>query len=183
MFTFNDAVRASGKERAYVKIMLSRMVSRGTLHRAERGVYYSGKATALEIASSIVQPSYVSLTAALNYYGVTMQIPILTDVITSKRHRALDLWDGTRVTFRTVKREKMFGFHREAGNISIADPEKAFVDALYFMSPGAGEIGEAFETAMRKGVIDMGKMTEYARRMRSKALLKRLDTLMESERG
>ncbi len=90
VFTFNDAVGVLGKRRSYVKLLLSRMVSRNAIHRVERGIYCTESAGVLETASNIVQPSYVSLMAALSYYGVTTQVPILIDVITSKRHRPVN---------------------------------------------------------------------------------------------
>ena len=176
IFTVNDAVRLSDKKRAYVWLMLSRLVSNGTLLRAERGIYYTPRADRMEVASNIVQPSYVSLMYALNYYGVTTQIPTIVDVVSSKRHRPITLND-VRIRFRTLKSRKMFGFHRE-GNANIADLEKAFVDALYFKSPESGEISEALESAIRSKRVDIKRMEDYAKAMGSMALLKRMRALL-----
>lgn len=177
VFSFNDAVRGSGKSRAYVRLALSRMVNRGALRRIERGVYSAEQAGALEIASNILQPSYVSLMAALSYHGVTTQIPIVIEVIAPKRHRPVSLDGGGKVVFMKVKREMMFGFRVENG-ASIAELEKAFVDALYFRNPGIGEVGEALEAAMRLKKINIGRLKEYAAKTGSHVVKTRLRKLL-----
>jgi predicted transcriptional regulator of viral defense system len=180
VFTFNDAVRISGRGRAYVRLMLFRMIKRGELQRAERGVYYTKKADPLEVASNISHPSYVSLMAALNYHGVTTQMPIVIDIVTSKRHRpiALEGIRSNRIVFRTLDRRKIFGFYRDRNNINVAELEKALVDSLYLGRPGAGEVSGALENALRTGKVDRTKLNEYAKAMGSKVLLRRLDSML-----
>lgn len=180
VFTLNDAVRVMGRKRNYVWLALSRMVSRNALHRAERGIYYTDRAGTLEIASNIVQPSYVSMLAALNHYGVSTQIPVTIDVVTTRRHRPVALEEGAKVVFETARKGAMFGFHREGGTTNMADLEKAFVDSIYFRGPGIGVVGEALENAVRGKRIDRAKLIQYAERLNSKALVKRLRSLLES---
>lgn len=181
VFTLNDVVRLSGKKRAYVWLMLNRMVSKNMIHRVERGLFYTKKASPLEIASNVVSPSYVSLMSALSYHGVTTQIPIVIDVVTTKRHRMLEI-NGTmpRVVFRTLKRDKMFGFYRNKNNISIAELEKAIVDSLYLNRPGLGELSEAIEESINSGKADVTKIRNYAERMGSKAVTKKFNAIIKS---
>jgi predicted transcriptional regulator of viral defense system len=56
-------------------------LERGILSRAARGVYYTGKATLLEVVSNIVSPSYVSLSSAFSYYGFLRPTPATADGI------------------------------------------------------------------------------------------------------
>ena len=181
-FSFNDAVRISGKKRPYVRLMLNRMVSKNIIQRAERGIYYTKKASPLEIASNIVSPSYVSLGSAFSYYGVTTQIPINIDIVSSKRHKKIDLRGPrqNRIIFSTLKREKMFGFYRDRGNINIAEIEKALVDAIYFKKPGLGQISEAVGVALRERKVSLAKIKEYAHDMGSKATIKRLNLILKN---
>lgn len=180
VFTFNDAVRMSGKERPYARLMLNRMAKKNTIQRAERGFYYTKKASPLEIASNILHPSYVSLVSALSYYGVTTQIPITIDIISPRRHGQISLKDPrqNRIVFRTLKRGRMFAFYTDKNNISIAELEKAIVDAIYFKRPSMGQISEAIEVALKGHMIDMEKAKRYAHAMNSKATIKRLDSIL-----
>ena len=182
VFTFNDAVRISGKKRSYVRLMLSRMVTKNLIQRAERGVYYTKKASPLEVASNIISPSYVSLMSALNYHGVTTQMPLVIDVITTKRHGKLHIngANSNKIVFRTLKRDRMFGFYRDKNNINIAELEKAIIDSLYLNSPSRGELSEAIEKSLNTNKVDVARLREYAERMGSKALITRLEVIIKN---
>ncbi|MCL5404497.1 MAG: hypothetical protein M1125_01490, partial [Candidatus Marsarchaeota archaeon] len=92
VFSLEDASRIIGKPKHYTTVFLRRD---RIVKRAANGVYYTPDASNYEIASSIVEPSYVSLISALRFYNITEQIPNTIYVLSSKRHSSISI-DGTR---------------------------------------------------------------------------------------
>lgn len=178
VFTINDLVRLSGRSQGYARVMAERLVSRGAIRRAARGVYYTNKATLLEVASNILSPSYVSLSSAFSYYGFIAQSLVVADVITPKRHSDAT-FESARIHFITLKKERVFGFYRDNANIFVAEPEKAFIDALYTGAPQYGYVEEAFEKAVNSNKLDEKKFLEYAERMKVKALAKKARAMVD----
>jgi predicted transcriptional regulator of viral defense system len=160
VFNVNDAAKILHQKRGYTKLFLHRCASRGLIARIERGLYYlREKTNEYEIASSILSPSYVSMVSALYYYGLTTQISHTIYVISSKWHHKINDAMGYEISFRTARKDMLFGYHKEAGgNISIADPEKAIVDIYYF-----NDINDLDEKALdRPSRIDVAKLVRYA---------------------
>jgi predicted transcriptional regulator of viral defense system len=178
VLTINDIVRMTGGSRAYAWTVAERLIKRNILSRAARGVYYTGKATLLEVASNIVSPSYVSLSSAFSYYGFLQQALAAADVITPKRHSDAAFGEA-RIHFITLKKERVFGFRRDNANIVVAEPEKAFVDALFLRTPQYGYVDAAFARAVQSGRIDGKRFLEYAGRMGVKALAGKAKAMIE----
>ena len=178
VFTLDDTVKIRHKNRAYTILFLHRCVKKGFIGRVKRGLYYvKERYNEYEIASHLVNPSYVSMISALAYYGLTTQIPRVVYVISTKRHSALRGVAGFDIIFKKIKKEMLFGYRKEAdGNIFIADPEKALIDIYYFndvndLDPGALE---------RPARIDINKLVLYAMKSKKKSVFRGITTLLRA---
>lgn len=106
-----------------------------------------GRATDYEIASNIIFPSYVSMQAGMQYYGLIDQNIIRFSVITPERHSELRV-RGISIEFIHARRSLFFGYERK-GNEYIAKAEKLFIDSLYFSKIPEWMVNEAFKSAKR----------------------------------
>lgn len=176
VFTLNDTVKILRKNRTYSILFLHRCVKRGFIGRIERGLYYvKDRYNEYEIASHVVDHSYVSMVSALAYYGLTTQIPRVVYVVSTKRHKLLKGIVGFDIVFKKIKDSMLFGYKKEAdGNIFVAEPEKALIDIYYF-----NDIDDLDPAALeRPARIDINKLVLYAARSKKKSVLVGITALL-----
>lgn len=173
VFTTYDAAKFMGKPVAYASLMLSK--SRDVV-RIKKGTYALKSTGIYEIASNILFPSYVSLLAGMQYYGLIDQNIIRYSVIATKRHESI-AFGGSEIEFRKVKKGLMFGYVNKAG-VYIAEPEKLFIDCLYF-NVGLHVLLEAMENAREENLISKEKIEDYAIRSGKRVLVNKLGFIME----
>ncbi len=136
-----DRVEAASSAR-----QVARWVSGGRLTRLRRGLYvvnapYRARTPhPLRIAGRLLEPSYVSLHAALAFRGVSATPSRVVSSVTTRRTASFETPLG-RFAFHVVK-PALFGGYEEVelpdGQLaSVATAEKALVDLLYLESPGA----------------------------------------------
>ncbi|MCW6168448.1 MAG: hypothetical protein LVQ96_00565 [Thermoplasmatales archaeon] len=179
VFTINDASMLMKKPKKYVSKLLS---SNRKVKRIERGLYFISSASGdniYEIASQIVFPSYISLFAAFQYYSVTDQIIRKYSVISIKRHREINLGENI-IEFRTLGKERFFGFNK-VQNVYIASIEKAIIDSLYLNIPTFSYVKEAFELSRQNSKLNLKRLKEYADRMNSGNVNRKLPLLLHHE--
>jgi predicted transcriptional regulator of viral defense system len=175
VFTINDVAKVTKKKKSYLSRLLP---TNPKIKRIERGKYYIDGGDIYEMASNIVEPSYVSLMGAFRYYGLTTQMPVRVSVITTVRHRGLE-FGGTAIEFVTFKASRVFGY-KKIGEVRMATVEKSILDALYLGKPPYADIEEAFEKALSKKAISIEKLKAYAIEMDSAPLISRLGFMLES---
>jgi predicted transcriptional regulator of viral defense system len=173
VFTVSDAAKMLGKTNQYAAKFLQK---RNGIEHIEKGKYCISGASEDAIASHIVYPGYLSLISALRYYNLTTQIPKEKYVITTVRHKPL-LFHNYVIRFIRVNKKLMFGFG-EVNGVSVAYPEKAFIDVLYLKKEMW--YTEEFEEGLEKGVVSIKKMEEYAARIGSRQLEKRFESFIKS---
>ena len=173
VFTVSDAAKILGKTNQYAAKFLQK---RNGIERIEKGKYCISGMPEDAVVSHIVYPSYLSLISALRYYNLTTQIPKEKYVITTLRHKPL-LFHNYMVRFITVNEKLMFGFN-EVNGVSVATPEKAFVDTLYLKKEMW--YTEEFEEGLKRGVISIKRIKEYIARIGNKELEKRFESFVES---
>lgn len=174
VFNFNEACRILGGSRDSCKTFLHRGVARGRIFRIERGKYHVKQAGPFEIASSLVYPSYVSFLSALEYHGLTTQLPVLMQVACLRQKSPVQA-AGYTITFITMARKRFFGFERQ-GNAFMAEPEKAVIDGLYL--PRHLSIDDAC-SAVGSG-LSPDRLVDHAVRFASSVVAKRLGYILES---
>ncbi|NNF99546.1 MAG: hypothetical protein HKM93_09225 [Desulfobacteraceae bacterium] len=141
-FGYEEIARIRGISLASAKVTASRYVKQGILLRLKKNVYVLRQAwqttdqeEKFRIANIVQVPSYISLTTALSYYGITTQIQRkFYESVALKRTKEVRV-EGEVFLYTKINESLYFGFKKENG-IFIAIPEKALVDAFYLMSYG-----------------------------------------------
>jgi predicted transcriptional regulator of viral defense system len=175
-FTFNDALKISNLSTKSVQKVLYRLQQRGAIERIEKGKYLiiplgaeKGKYTLHEfvIGSLLVEPYSIAYWSALNYYGLTEQIPttVFIQTITRKFNTNPKVF-GVQYKIIKVKKEKMFGIRKEwieETQINITDKEKTIIDCLDKPQYAGGIIEVA--KALKNNKFNRKKLENYAQRM------------------
>jgi predicted transcriptional regulator of viral defense system len=123
---------------ANANVFLTRALKQGLIERLARGVYINAAMKGMpqieETACFIRTPCYISCEWALNYHGITIQAPAVCTVITLStavgESRRME-YQGVTIEFSRIAYRLFTGFEMREG-FSIATPEKALLDTLYF---------------------------------------------------
>jgi predicted transcriptional regulator of viral defense system len=193
IFTTQDVYGILGPGRS-ARDALERLVDKGWLERIERGKYLivpleAGpervwSENALVIAGHLVSPALVAYWSALSHWNLTDQMPRVTYVQTpSRKENRTPVVLGMRFRIVRVKEERFFGSHTFSigeSAVHVTDVEKTIIDCLDRpeLSGGVAEVARALREADEE--IDWLRATEYLRRFRSGAVVKRLGFLVES---
>lgn len=172
LFTLNEAERATGIEREYLREKLSRKTKKGELYRVERGKYTAHEDSMI-YATHVRKPSYISLWSGLRYYNLTTQQPTKIQVITGSRRKNLE-----KIEF--YYSSNMFGYWREqyqGFEITVAEKERLLIDIL-----NKGEV-PVDETRELVEEIEISKAVSYADRLDKNSVKKRLGFLIEEIRN
>lgn len=125
------------------------------------------------VAVNLNWPSYISFWSALNYYGLSDQNPKKIFLVTTKYSK-----EFKNFKYITLSKNRFFGYTL-SGKINIAEKEKAIIDSLLFpkYSGGTKEIEKSIKNGAKE--LDMEKLIEYAIKVKSKAVLRRLGFILE----
>lgn len=118
------------------RVIALRMLKSGMIRRLKKGLYlFRGvEINDFEIANRLIKPSYISFESALNYWGITTQIPaVITSAAT--RSKKFDFIDKEFSFSNLPKNLFNFGIQKES-DFFIADPEKTLLDIVYYASLG-----------------------------------------------
>ncbi|MDE1764956.1 MAG: type IV toxin-antitoxin system AbiEi family antitoxin domain-containing protein [Thaumarchaeota archaeon] len=186
IFKTGDAHRILGSTDASVKNVLYRLRKKGRIEEIERGKYllipakagYEGKWAEMPfvIASKIVDPYYIGFWSALNYWGMTEQVPSMTFVVTTKRKRNLE--NGSfRFKFITLSKNKFFDMVEEeigGEKFKVSSREKTIVDCLSYPKycGGIDEVVKGMWEAQDE--IDFTKIVEHSEKIRNNVVIRRL---------
>ncbi|MFA4647757.1 type IV toxin-antitoxin system AbiEi family antitoxin domain-containing protein [Pyrococcus kukulkanii] len=189
VFTIDEAAKITGIDKNTLKVLLSRLEKKGLVERVEKGKYIivplgaeKGEYTLHEfvIGSLLVKPSAIAYWSALNHHGFTEQIPNTVFVQTTARKKRQDLRVfGVRYKIVKIKPEKFFGIEKvwiEEFQVPITEREKTVVDCLDKPRYCGGiiEVAKAFREE-----LEAEKLREYALRMNSSAVVRRLGYLCD----
>jgi len=140
IFSYEDILSFYPNEnRLSLKKTIYRWRKKGWLCPLKRGLYELTYPKELAIpdmyiANKLYNPSYVSLETALSNYNIIPEVSMAVTSITTKPTRNFRNRHGLFI-YRTVKPEVFTGYYVEKQkgfDIFIAEPEKAFVDYVYF---------------------------------------------------
>jgi predicted transcriptional regulator of viral defense system len=136
VFTTQEFINIFGISRGVAAVKLTRYKQAGYLISPRRSVYYLANEVedTYKIANKVYSPSYISLDSILAKYDL---IPETVYTITSVTTKATREFTDNQTVYRyyRIKKEAFIGYHKE-GDTLLADPEKAVVDYLYFVSQG-----------------------------------------------
>jgi len=162
IFTPQDFQRIFGISRLRTKYFLEEYARGGLLLRLKNGLYAlkTDPPPEEEIANRIYRPSYLSFGYALAAYNILPEMPYSVTSATTRTTRTFTV--GEKVfSYSTIKRAAYAGYAptRRAGRtVLIADPEKALVDYLYFVSLGHQPRNDRLNTTS----LDRQKVLDYA---------------------
>ena len=150
-YTIADLEKITNLPRNSLYVALSRWVADGIIERVAQGIYLPmGSVISLEnIASQLYIPNYLSFESALAKQGILNLIPYALTFATNRKTRKYII-KKQQVEFRQIASELFFGFELRNG-MSVAFPEKAFLDELYFVGRG--------ETTLDFDELDIKKLS------------------------
>lgn len=163
--------------------LLTNLKRKGLITQVERGKYiFSNRdVDSFLIGTRLIEPSAIAYSSALNYYGLTEQIPNIIHVQTSKRKQNKEI-RNVRYQFITISPHKFFGIRKEwVGRdfYFITDMEKTIIDC-FDLPEYAGGFAEAVKGLfVSHERLDLEKLWQYALRMENNTLIKRLGYLSE----
>lgn len=152
---------------------LSLWRKRGYIESLKRGLdIFSDEKNKLspeEVSFILYEPSYLSLEYALSYYGVIPEIVFVKTAVTTKTTRKFSNGFGS-FSYRHIKPELFFGYIAKdttVGKYLLAEPEKAFLDYLYFNLGKIDDENDISELRINKEelekIIDHKKLESYLR--------------------
>ena len=172
---------AGAVDPADVRRQLSRWVRSGRIQQLRRGLYALAapyrKTTPhpFLIANHLVQPSYVSLQAALAHHGLIPEAVVVTTSVTTARPGTRQTVLGS-FTYRHLARDWLLGFREveisPGQRALIATPEKALLD-LVRLTPSADRPAFLQELRLQNlEVLDLGELKRLAGLSRKPKLLR-----------
>lgn len=169
---------------------MSRWTEKGLLLKLRNGYYtfpeYKTKSGfGYYIANRIYRPSYVSLHAALAFYGMIPESVIQFTSVTSLKTLTFTNAFG-EFSYKSVRPDLMFGYDlkpiSEGHSLLLAKPEKALLDLLY-LYPFYNTVAEIEELRLDEDFIQNNLNTtllnEFSRQFNCKALEKRLKLVFQ----
>ena len=166
------------------KKIANNLVHKQWLDRLKSGTYLivplaageTGEYTAHEfvIASHLADPMYISYWTALNYHGLTEQVPMTVFAATTDQVPDRNI-HGVGYTFVTVTAAKFFGYDSlaiDAQQVNVASVEKTLVDCADHPEycGGIGELAKGLAAAD----LESAALAEYLLRLGNGAAIKRI---------
>ncbi len=188
LFTTDDARNALG--RTDVASVLHRLRRKGRLVEVRKGHYLlvparagpegGWSASVYRVIDAVVaRDYYVGFWSAMNYWGMTEQVPRTVHVVSARRHRPFE-FQGQRVRFVTLRPARIYGAAEEPlarGTFRVSDRERTLVDGL--LEPrycgGIPEVTKALWLARRD--VHWDRVEAYAVRLGVDAVTRRLGYL------
>ncbi|MBI5347125.1 MAG: hypothetical protein HZB66_00790 [Candidatus Aenigmarchaeota archaeon] len=174
VFTINDLSRILRRSDSYVKTVAYRLGRMGFIRRIEKGKY-TVRDDAIEIASYLAAPSYISFWTALMIHHLTEQLPMGAMVAVAKPRKEV-MFNSEKISFTKVS--QFWGYTKMRymdSDIFIAEKEKAVIDCMLAKNTPFDEAAKA----ILSGDLDYEKLVVYAKKTGSSSLAKRIGFLME----
>lgn len=162
IFTPYDFERAFKLPRYKAKYFLEKESDTGLFLRLRRGLYSlkTDLPSEEEIANRLYQPSYISFEYALAYFNILPEMPYSVTSATTKPTRTF-IVGNKAFSYFTIKRNAYTGYiliKQNGKSFFMAEPEKALVDYLYFVSLGKKAKNDRLNTSF----LNKEKLFEYA---------------------
>ena len=176
-----------------LKIALHRLEQKGKIERIEKGKYLiiplgakKGKYTLHEfvIGSTLIEPHSIAYWSALNYYGLTEQIPTTVFIQTTARKKNQNI-KVFEVEYKIIKikESKNFGIRKEwieEAQVNITDKEKTIIDCLDKPQYCGGIVEVAKGLKNFKNIkFNQKRLEDYANRIGNSGVIRRLGYLCE----
>ena len=136
IFTPFDVTRIFGISLVATTFLLHRYSKKKFIIHLKRGLYCLSDTHVdhLLLANKIYTPSYISLEFALSYYGILPETTYEITSITTKPTRRFVVLENI-FSYKSVQKKTFTGYapvKHDQNVVLMAEPEKAFVDYIYF---------------------------------------------------
>lgn len=132
VFTLKEAsLLAPDVPYSNLKRRMAYLAKTGALQRISHGVYGKEGYSRLELANKLYTPSYVSLETVLRQAGIVFQF--YEEIFSVSYVSRSATVDGTKYQYRQINKKILLDKRGliEQDGVSIASPERAFLDAVY----------------------------------------------------
>jgi len=138
IFTTLDFQRIFNINYESSKKTLLRYTKAGLFVKAKKGLYFlaDDSPSDFEIANRLYQPSYISFETALSFYDIIPETIFEITSVTPRVSRDFVV-SNLKFSYKKMKKEYFFGYtsiKTEGKTVLVAEPEKALIDFLYFVS-------------------------------------------------
>ncbi len=132
-FTLYELEKFYDNKKNSLKNLLSRWSKEELIISLGNGFYCFDMVTLdyLNLACTLVKPSYISFEYALNYHGLIDQVSEIITLTSTDRHKFIHMSAYT-FEYTKIKEDLFFDFYK-VGNFYIASAEKAFLDTIYLI--------------------------------------------------
>lgn len=193
-FTLADTQRITGLSSHLASSLLHKAVKRGIISRLKAGVFvivppelgsaseYAGDPylTAARLAGEV--PCFISHSSAMEIHRMVTQPQFVVFASSSKRLRNRTL-QGTQFRFVLIQQQDYFGTKKhwvtKQESIEISDLERTVIDGLRQPEYCGGVTEVAKGLWMRHQDMDATKLVDYALRLGTGAVIRRLGYLLE----
>lgn len=193
VFTAKDAFQYLKLSSQGIYDRLSALQKGGWIVRLKPGVYFicsfeTGKKGGITehefvIASHLVSPYTIGLWSALNYHGLTEQLPDRVYILSTRRvSRPVKKIDSAEYQIVFISKQRFFGIAEVwfgSKKARITDLEKTILDG--FLMPeycgGIIEVIKGYKSAL--GNLNFKKLTQYAIKMNKGVVFKRMGVLLD----
>ncbi|MDD5621278.1 MAG: hypothetical protein PHS27_01680 [Candidatus Pacebacteria bacterium] len=150
---------------------------RGIFNKMKNGLYLIRDANVSNyfIANKLYEPSYISLNAALSYYGIIPETVYGITSITTKAFREFKNLKGNFI-YQRIKKRAFTGYVLKEINgerVLIAEPEKALADYLYFVDLKKVSLNDRLELKN----IRKDELISFVELFKRKSMLKLIDQI------
>ncbi len=151
LFSPQDLRHLLNASEVSIRFLLTRAHKRGDVAKLRRGLYAlpDRMPSELVIANALLKPSYVSLLYAMAYYNLIPEAVYQVTSATTRTTRRFQV-AGREYTYHHLKPGAFSGYRPERvgdETVLIAEPEKAFLDALYLATLRRLELPERLDTS------------------------------------
>jgi len=173
VFRIKDLVLLLKLHKTKVYNLIKALKRKEAIRKVGKGFFALPGADEFVVATNIHYPSYISFWTALNYYGLSDNLPKKIFLVTTKYTRPIG-----NFKYVALSQKRFFGY-TSMGNAAIAEREKAIIDSLLFpkYSGGVKEVMKC--VAAGKGELSVKKLIHYAERVESKVVLRRLGFILQ----
>jgi len=194
IFRLEDVSKILNLEGSISRSLIRKLVNRGVATRLKPGLfilapYELGKereymGSPLIVARELVygKDYYLSHGTAMQIHGMVTQPQFVFYVTTVKKRRAIHIM-ATDFQFITCKEEHFFGtiqhWVTKQERVRISDLEKTIIDSLYQPEYCGGITEAAKGIWLRRQDVNVSRLIEYALKMDSGAVIRRLGYLLE----
>lgn len=134
------------------------------------------------VASRFASPYYIGFWSALNYHGLSDQIPMSVFVATTSPRKPLNILN-TEFVFVQVRANRFFGLQPidlDGREITISNKEKTIVDCLDHPEHAGGTEEVARAVYFSHEELDFSKVKEYGLKIGNMTIFKRLGHIFEA---